>query len=132
MSIPVELEDLVAATAERAFAYVITVGDDSTPHLVAAVPSWGDTGATITVGRSTLDNATARSAITLCYPPSEPGGYSLIVDGTAAAGEPGTIAFAPTGAVLHRPAAGAAGTVGAVEGCLNDCAPVPSSSPSAE
>ncbi len=126
MSIPVELDDLVAATGDYGFAYVITVSEAGTPHLVAATPRWGDDGASIAVGRTTLRNATARPSISLCFPPVEAGGYSLIVDGVASVAGEGAITFVPSGAVLHRPAAGeGASSGGAVEGCVSDCAPVP-------
>ena len=43
--------------------------------------------------------------MTLVWPPREPGGYSLLVDGVATVDE-STITVAPAKAVLHRPAAG--------------------------
>ena len=58
----------------------------------------------MSVGRGTARNAAARSAISLCYPPVDDGGYSLIIDGTAAVDGEATVRLAPTGAVLHRPA----------------------------
>ena len=63
-----------------------------------------------------------RPVVTLCYPPTEPDGYSLIVDGTAAVDGESTVRFSPSGAVLHRPAP--AGFVGSATGCGNDCEPV--------
>lgn len=125
MSIPVALDDLVAAASSYGFAYVVTVTGAGTPHLVAATPEWGDGGARITVGRRTLDNATARPSISLCYPPVEPGGYSLITDGTASVAGEGTITFVPATAIYHRPAtSGSAHSGGAAEGCVSDCVPV--------
>lgn len=126
MSIPVAIPDLQAKTAEYGWAYLLTVRDDSTPHIVAVGPTWDDGDVTMSVGRGTLKNATARSSITLCYPPVQPDGYSLIVDGTAAAGpdigDKASIRFTPSGAVLHRSAAPDFG--GSATGCSNDCAPV--------
>jgi hypothetical protein len=123
MSIPVAVEDLAAVAADFGFAYVVTVGDDRRPHLVAATPTWtGGTGgvddaslvgsgvvsgvvATIAVGATTVRNVAGGSVVTLCHPPVEPGGFSLIVDGTAVTeGDEPVLTFRPTGAVLHRPA----------------------------
>ncbi len=122
MSIPVAIEDLVAATGEYGWAYLLTVRDDLRPHIVAVDPTWDDDQLVISVGRGTARNAAARSSISLCYPPVEEGAYSLIVDGDATVVGDDTVRFAPTGAVLHRPAVpgfGASST-----GCGNDCEPV--------
>ena len=122
MSIPVALEDLVAATDEYGWAYLLTVRNDLRPHIVAVTPVWDGGQLVMDVGRGTARNAGARSSISLCYPPVEDGGYSLIVDGDARVEGESTIHFAPTTAVLHRPAP--EGFVGATTGCGNDCEPV--------
>jgi hypothetical protein len=122
MSIPVAIDDLVAATGERGWGYLLTVRDDLRPHLVAVTPTWDGDVLTIEVGRGTSRNAATRPAVSLCYPPTEPDGYSLIVDGIAEVPDEGTVRFAPTGAVLHRPAM--PGTSGSATGCGNDCEPV--------
>ena len=122
MSIPVAIDDLAAATGEYGWAYLLTVRDDLRPHIVAVTPSWDGGQLTMDVGRGTASNATARPSISLCYPPTEDGGYSLIVDGDASVEGEGTVRFAPTGAVLHRPAP--AGFTGSAKGCGNDCEPV--------
>ena len=128
MSIPVEIPDLQAKTGEYGWAYLLTVRDDSTPHIVAVAATWDGGDITMPVGRGTLKNATTRSTITLCYPPLQPDGYSLIVDGTASAGPDidgkASIRFTPSGAVLHRSAA--QDFVGSETGCSNDCARVDS------
>ena len=121
MSIPVAFEDLVAAASGYGWAYLLTVSDDQRPHVVAVNPTWESENLVMEVGRKTAANAGARTSISLCYPPLEPSGYSLIVDGQASVDEL-TIAFSPTGAVLHRPASPDA--AGSVTGCVNDCAPV--------
>lgn len=122
MSIPVAIEDLVAATGERGWAYLLTVRDDLRPHVVAVDPVWVGAAMLIDVGRGTARNAAARPAVSLCYPPVEDGGYSLIVDGDAIVEGESVVRFTPTGAVLHRPAP--AGFSGSATGCGNDCEPV--------
>ncbi len=121
MSIPVAIDDLAAATDKYGWAYFLTVRDDLRPHIVAVSPVWDGLELVLEVGRGTASNARQRPAVTLCYPPIEPGGYSLIVDGNASVVDDG-IRFTPSGAVLHRPAA--SGFVGSSTGCGNDCEPV--------
>ena len=140
MSIPVELAHLRAKTTEYTWAYLLTVRPDATPHLVSISPQWSEqdgAGATIllSVSAGTARNATAGATITLCYPPLDHDGYSLIVDGTAGAvhqvgGSPSIdvpdgkqlIRFSPTGAVLHRSAT--PGFANSATGCANDCLPL--------
>jgi hypothetical protein len=122
MSIPVAIEDLAAATRGYDWAYLLTVRDDLRPHIVAVTPTWDADHLVMSVGRGTARNAAARTAISLCYPPVTEGGYSLIIDGTAAVDGDSTVRFAPTGAVLHRPAP--EGFTGSTTGCGNDCEPV--------
>ena len=122
MSIPVAIPDLEAATAERGWAYLLTVRDDLRPHVVAVTPVWEAERLVMGVGRGTARNAGERPAVTLCYPPVEPDGYSLIVDGTAEVDAEGRIVFDPSGAVLHRPAPPS--FEGSSTGCGNDGEPV--------
>lgn len=121
MSVPVELPDLRAKTLEYGWAYLLTVRDDARPHVVAVTPEWDGDDLTMSVGRGTAANAAARSSISLCYPPVEPDGYSLIVDGEATVGD-AVVRFAPTGAVLHRPAT--PDSPPSATGCADDCRPV--------
>lgn len=122
MSIPVAIDDLAAATDEYGWAYLLTVRDDLRPHIVAVTPAWDAGQLVMNVGRGTARNAAARSTISLCYPPTDEGGYSLIVDGDASVDAESTVRFVPTGAVLHRPAPD--GFTGSATGCGNDCEPV--------
>jgi hypothetical protein len=103
MSIAVGLDELESATAGYGWAYLLTVRDDLRPHVVAVSPIWEGTVLVAEVGRGTASHVAARPDISLCYPPIEAGGYSLIVDGTGAV-EDQTVRFTPAGAVLHRPA----------------------------
>lgn len=122
MSIPVALPDLAAATADYGFAYLLTVRDELRAHIVAVTPAWDGECLVMEVGRGTARNATARPSISLCYPPVEAGGYSLIIDGEAMVDAEVTLRFSPSGAVLHRPAP--PGFDGSATGCGNDCEPV--------
>jgi hypothetical protein len=122
MSIPVAIDDLAAAIEQYGWAYLLTVRDDLRAHIVAVRPAWDDAELVMEVGRGTARNASERRAVSLCYPPAEPDGYSLIIDGDASMEGEFVMRFAPTGAVLHRPAP--AGFTGSVTGCGNDCAPV--------
>jgi hypothetical protein len=119
MSIPVALTDLEAATSERGWAYLLTVRDDLRPHVVAVTPVWEGDRMVMDVGRGTARNAGERPEVTLCYPPVDPDGYSLIVDGAAEVDADGRVVFDPSGAVLHRPAP--PGVEGS--GCGNDGEP---------
>jgi len=123
MSVPVALEQLQNETRRFALApYLLTVGDDARPHAVAVAPTWQGSALAIDVGKRSAGNALARPQVSLLWPPNEPGGYSLIVDGTAArAGGEARITVTPTRAVLHRPAA----TPDAAKpGCSADCVPI--------
>jgi len=73
------------------------------------------------VGGSTRRNVIAHSGVTLVWPPSEPGGYSLIVDGHGQVGDD-SARVVPNRAVLHRKAA--PDSPAAATGCVHDCVPL--------
>ena len=123
MSIPVPVEGLAEAMAERPYAYLLTVSDDGRPHAVAVTPVLADGVLRATVGRKTAANANARpGGVSLVWPPAEAGGYSLIADGTASASGD-VVEVRPTKAVLHRPAPPDAGPA-AADSCGSDCVSV--------
>lgn len=134
----VDLKRLVAALADYPFAYLITVDDDYRVHTVTVEPVLRDfpedpgvsAGAVLDIGPiggHTRENLAHRSDVTLLWPPPEPGGYSLIVDGRAEAAEsdvqsnPETARFGvvPTRALLHR--AVDPESPAAADGYLHDC-----------
>ena len=125
MSIPVGLEKLRAETERHGTTpYLLTVSDDGRPHSVAVAARWADGTLVASVGRRTAANVSARGLVSLLWPPHEPGGYSLIVDGDGAVegeGEDARVVVRPTRGVLHRPAASPAATP---EGCSADCQPL--------
>jgi hypothetical protein len=104
VSIPVDVADLADAVAEQArFAYLLTVSDDGHAHVVAITPVVANETITCEAGDRTCANARSRDVVTLVWPPGEPDGYSLIVDGAASV-EGSRIAITPERAVRHRPA----------------------------
>jgi hypothetical protein len=125
MSIPVPLDELAKTMQPYPLSYLLTVSEGERVHAVA-------TSAVVEVdrlrvgplGRHTQDNAAERPAVTLLWPPVEPDGYSLIVDGEA---EPtdGGVLVSPTRAVLHRAAATGATAPTDDHACVSDCIEVP-------
>jgi hypothetical protein len=143
VSIQVQLGELADAVAVYRFAYLVTIAEDGRAHVVAVTPRWdGDALVVGGLGRRSVANLASRPAVTLVWPPLEPAGYSLILDGEAhsgdaagghaGAGEPAGVAdparaaqqagvadqggaavtIIPSRAVLHRPAPGAASAAG--------------------
>lgn len=107
MSATVDLDRLADALSDYGFAYLITVGDDYRAHTTSVTPVLGDGVIDVgAVGRHTRANLARRSDATLVWPPQEPGGYSLIVDGHAEVPEDadptGGLRIVPTAALLHR------------------------------
>ena len=129
----VDVERLAAALSDYPFAYLITVGDDYRVHTVTVEPRLRDLpdgpdgpGAIVDVGLiggRTRTNLAQRSDVTLLWPPPEPGGYSLIVDGSAQVSDAGAdtarLGVVPTRALLHRDAD--PDSPEAAKGCLHDC-----------
>jgi hypothetical protein len=123
MSVKVDLDQLADALADFTFAYLITVGDDYRAHTVAVQPELVDGVLDVgAIGKSTRGNAGAHPDVTVVWPPREPGGYTLIVDGRGQPTDDG-LKVVPGRAVLHRPATEGAATT---PGCLHDCVPLES------
>ena len=104
MSIEVPLPDLAAEVANRGPGYLLTATTDSRPHVMHLNFAADGPVLRTDVGRSAARNIVAQPAVTLLWPPPEPGGYSLIVDGEAAIEGEATAVVTATHAVLHRPA----------------------------
>jgi hypothetical protein len=127
----VDVERLAAALTDYPFAYLITVGEDYRVHTVTVEPRLRDLPddpdgprAIVDVGLiggRTRTNLTHRRDVTLLWPPPEPGGYSLIVDGVAEVTESDDetvrLGVVPERALLHREA----DSPSAAKGCLHDC-----------
>jgi hypothetical protein len=124
MSVKVDLDQLADALVDFAFAYLITVDDGYHAHTVAVEPVLTDGILDVgTVGKSTRKNLAQHDGVTLVWPPREPGGYTLIIDGRAELTDT-ALRIAPSRAVLHRKAAGDAPAT--ATGCLHDCVPLES------
>ncbi len=126
MSTPIELESLANAITRYRFAYLMTAGDNGPPHAVQipVVLRGGDLVVN-GIGRRTRDNALARPAVGLVWPPQSEADYSLLVDGHATViGE--SLRITPTRAVLHRP--GPSPTPNAPGTCGADCVELSDSS----
>lgn len=122
MSVKVDLDKLAETLADFPFGYLITVGDDFRAHTVAVTPVFDGGVFTIgPVGNTTARNATTHESVTVLWPPREPTGYSLIVDGAAQLTD-NIIRLTPSRAVLHRSAVTPGG--GTDPGGLHDCVPL--------
>ena len=117
MSVPVALERLrEEVTRYGEHPFILTVSNDGRPHAVSATMAWDGDDLIGGCGRSTAANAGARPEISLLWPPVEPGGYSLIVDGTAKVDDQ-QIRLRPGRAVLHR----SAPSPDPLKSCSSDC-----------
>jgi hypothetical protein len=129
MSIPVDVADLARALEEHGSGYLLTVSANQTVKVVTVDPTVVD-GRLVArdPGRGTVANLAENAAVTLVFPPREPRGFTLLVDGSGeVAGD--DVRVTPTGAVLHRPGSHAdgpppPGSAGEQTACGNDCAPV--------
>ncbi len=120
----VDFERLAAALPNYPFAYLITVDDGYRVHTVTVEPQLREATLDVgLIGGRTRENLAHRADVTLLWPPTEPGGYSLIVDGEAEvtdrAGDAVRLGVVPTRALLHRDAD--PDSPGAAKGCLHDC-----------
>jgi len=109
MSIPVPIEELADAAARYTQApFLLTTSDDARPHAIQVEVSVRGAAVSCDVGRRTGHNSLERPLVSLLWPPTESGGYSLIADGEmSVSGTPGdgaTGTIIVSNAVLHRPA----------------------------
>lgn len=104
VSVTVELPNLKDTISRYRFAYLMTTNANNAPHAVAvAVVHQGGELIVGSIGRRSRENALARPAVSLLWPPESVADYSLIVDGQAFVVED-SVHIKPTRAVLHRPA----------------------------
>ena len=123
----VDFTRLAAALDDYRFAYLVTVDDGYRVHTVTVEPKLrGGMLEVGLIGGRTRKNVETRSAVTLLWPPFDPAGYSLIVDGQAEIGEAANsdsdaaaLRVTPKRALLHRNAD--PNNPGSAAGCLHDC-----------
>lgn len=118
MSTTVDLASLAETVAGYGSAYVLTT-TDARVRAVAVDPVLVDGVFQLTWSKRTAANVAVNPAVTLLFPPLEPRGYSLIVDGSAT-DTGGALEVAPAAAVLHRPMSHADSDTTA-EDCTDDC-----------
>jgi hypothetical protein len=122
MSVKVDIDRLADTLADFTYAYLVTVGDDYRAHATAVEPVLTDGVVDVgEIGRHTRANATGHGDVALIWPPREPGGYTLIVDGTCRPTD-GTLRITPTRAVLHRKATTESPSTS--PNCMHDCVPI--------
>lgn len=113
--------DLEAAVAQRgALAWLITVGEAG-PHTGNVMVSLQGGLLRCVPGRSATANVAREPNVSLFWPPDEPSGYGLIVNGTGehcAADAP--LVIQPSKAVWHRPGE----QTDPALPCTSDCVPV--------
>jgi hypothetical protein len=125
MSIPVPLDELAQTMQRYPLSYLLTVSEGERVHAVAASAVVETDRLRVgPLGRHTQANAGERPAVTVLWPPVEPDGYSLIVDGEAELSDDGVL-VSPTRAVLHRAAASGAAAATDDHACVSDCIEVP-------
>jgi Pyridoxamine 5'-phosphate oxidase len=124
VNIQVARERLAAAVRERGTgAYVMTVTDEGTPHVVHASVAWESEELVAQVGARTAENAAARPRISLLYPVRSQSDYSLIVDGVArveATASGLRLRVTPSRGVFHRPGP----SPDPASSCTDDCVPI--------
>ena len=106
--------------------YILTVGDGG-PHTSHSTVSLAPDGTSLIgpLSKSAAKNVGTQPAMSLFWPPQEPGGYGIIMNGTArviATDGPDPLAsIALTKAVFHRPGKPGPGHEGT---CTSDCRPI--------
>ena len=104
MSVKVELTELAEAMGRHDYAFLVCTGDER-PHVLAVRPRLEADGVVVErIGTTASRLVAAHPGVTLVFPPREPDGRSLLVDGSVVSASDGQLVVAPTGAVLHRPA----------------------------
>jgi hypothetical protein len=107
------LREQVDAFGPRPF--LVTVGEGAA-HVVSVEVAFDDDSFVVPAGRTSRQNAADHPSVTLLWPPTDGGPYSLIVDGTAEAGDGEQLVVRPGRAVLHRMAG--------ADGDLPSCVPL--------
>ena len=103
MSKPVDMQVLAKTVSEYGFAYLITIADGDRIHTSPVQPALSGDRLVVPAPSSRVrQNTGQRPKVSLVWPPAEPNGYSLIVDGAAEL-EGDDLRVVPSRAILHRP-----------------------------
>ncbi|WP_121255707.1 pyridoxamine 5'-phosphate oxidase [Nocardioides ferulae] len=85
MSIPVDVAELATTLADYGSGYLLTVSSAGRVKVVSAAPRFVDGSLLVTApGSGSITNIERNPAVTLLFPPVQPGGHTLLVDGIAA------------------------------------------------
>ena len=104
-------------------AFLLTMGADG-PHTSHVSVAQDGQALICAIGKSAVRNIGVSPKVSLLWPPLENGGYSIVMNATAAIDESGAYAKASlelTKAVFHRAGKRPAGSEGP---CPNDCKPI--------
>jgi hypothetical protein len=102
MSIPVDVAELARTLDEFDRGYLLTSTDGRVKAVSVRVRVDDTTLLVPTPGRGSVANVGGNPTVTLLFPPLAGSGFTLLVDGTAAA-EGDDVRVTPSGAVLHKP-----------------------------
>lgn len=106
MSMRVEMAELPGEIVARGPGFLLSSVLDSRPHAVHQIFQVAAEGDQVelrtTVGKTARGNIGMRPSVSVLWPPSEPGGFSLIVDGEARLDGDEHVIISVTGAVFHR------------------------------
>ena len=123
MSIPVDRENLIQTIEEfGGSAYLITSSVSDHPHVTHSSFEIREDSLLFTLGKRSTKNVEQNPRISILWPPTESGGYNLIVDGTIVKTESAKWKVEFDSAILHRPAELLVPR--ADDGCDSDCKPV--------
>lgn len=129
MSIPVKVDDLARTLEQFGAGYLLTNHEGRNKVSTVEPTVVGDAVVIEGPGRGATSNLAHNPHCTLVFPPAEPHGFTLIVDGTATVTDE-MLTMRPATGVLHRPSrhsdgpAAPGGDNGPATGCENDCQPV--------
>jgi hypothetical protein len=103
MSKPVDMQVLAKTVADYGFAYLITIAEGERIHTSPVQPTLVGVDLLVPAPSARVQkNTEQRRQVSLVWPPREPDGYSLIVDGGATL-EGDNLRVIPSRAILHRP-----------------------------
>jgi hypothetical protein len=103
--------------------YLLTVTAANRPHCGTVTVAWNVSGQLLVDAPSSWPGSaeSGHSVVSLLWPPEQPGGYSLIVDGTADHVESKKLTVTVTRGVLHRRGQP---EPGGSTSCGHDCVPL--------